>query len=322
MKNSLISIIVPVYNSEKWIEKCVDSLLKQTYQNIEILLINDWSTDSSLEVIKNLSKRNKNIKILSHINHGVWYTRNVWIKESKWEYITFIDADDRLDANFLETLYKEIWNNDIVISWYKQVDINDNLIFKRRLKPKYESRFRQMVVRWKLYKREFLVRKNIYFNELKIWEDISFSRCCYVNTKKIKVINYVWYNSLTHIESATHNISLWKQNTTLEIFKKIGELSNESFLRDNIKSVNFFFLKEFANWILSKVWILSKKDLLNLWNINRLRLKNFYKTKRLKLFFHYNNTEPFKINLATYFIYLLMKLRLYWVLVFLLKIIK
>ena len=322
MRDGLISVIIPVYNSENWIKKCVDSLLKQRYKNIEILLINDWSSDNSLEELKKLSQKSKDIKVISHENHWVWHTRNVWIKQSKWDYITFVDADDRLDVDFLETLYKEIWDNDMVISWYKQVDINDNLIFKRRLKPRYESRFRQMVIRWKLYKREFLVKNDIYFNELKIWEDISFSWCCYVNTEKIKVINYVWYNNLRHIESVTHNISLGKQNTTLEIFRKIGELSSDTFLIKNLKYVNFFFLKEFANWMIGKAWLMSREDLLQLWSKNWFRLKNFFQIKGLKLFFRYNTTEPFKINVATYFIYLFMKFRLHWVLTFLLKIIK
>ncbi|MGL6105767.1 glycosyltransferase family 2 protein [Romboutsia sp.] len=94
MNNKKISVIVPVYNVEKYLERCLNSLLNQTYKNLEIILINDGSTDSSEEIRKKYSKQDEKIKFISQENKGIAETRNVGIKNSTGEYIAFLDSDD------------------------------------------------------------------------------------------------------------------------------------------------------------------------------------------------------------------------------------
>ena len=93
-KKELVSIVVPVYNCENYIERCIKSLLEQTYKNIEIILINDGSKDRSLDICKKYSNIDKRIVIIDKKNEGVSKARNTGIKKSNGKFISFVDADD------------------------------------------------------------------------------------------------------------------------------------------------------------------------------------------------------------------------------------
>ena len=108
----LISVIVPVYNSEKYLKECINSILHQTYENIEIIIINDGSTDNSLLISQELQKEDKRIKIINQKNSGVSYSRNKGIQEATGEYIMFVDSDDFIVQNYIELMYKEITKNN------------------------------------------------------------------------------------------------------------------------------------------------------------------------------------------------------------------
>lgn len=116
MKN--ISVIIPCYNTEKYIEKCIDSILNQTYKNIEIILIDDLSTDNTYNIISSYAEKHKNIiAIQNKKNSGAAYSRNIALKHAKYELISFIDSDDYIDSNYYESMIKLIEkdNSDIVV---------------------------------------------------------------------------------------------------------------------------------------------------------------------------------------------------------------
>lgn len=113
MNNDLISIIVPVYNTATYLQKCIDSLVSQTYPDIEIILVNDGSTDESLKICKENSKRYENIKVFSQNNSGVSAARNRGIRESQGKYITFVDSDDELFLDAIETMYELIVSDEL-----------------------------------------------------------------------------------------------------------------------------------------------------------------------------------------------------------------
>lgn len=98
----LISIVVPVYNAEKYIVKCMDSLINQTYGNIEIIVINDGSKDRTKNILDKYALNDKRIKIIHKENTGVSDTRNIGINISTGEYVCFVDADDWLDSDYIE----------------------------------------------------------------------------------------------------------------------------------------------------------------------------------------------------------------------------
>lgn len=123
MNNELISIIVPVYNVELYLEKCIDSILKQTYENIEILIIDDGSTDNSSKICDNYSKRDARIKVVHKDNGGLSSARNAGIGLMSGKYVAFIDSDDWIQDDYIYQLYKCALENksDLVITGLKNV---------------------------------------------------------------------------------------------------------------------------------------------------------------------------------------------------------
>lgn len=120
----LISIIIPVYNVEKYLCQCIDSVLLQTYTNIEIIMINDGSTDSSGDICDNYSKKDARITVIHKENGGVSSARNIGIEHAQGKYILFIDADDFIDVDYIEAMYCAVTKNnaDIVCGNFTVVD--------------------------------------------------------------------------------------------------------------------------------------------------------------------------------------------------------
>ena len=107
-QNPLISVIIPMYNGAKYLHKCVDSLLAQTYTNLEIILVDDGSTDESVQMCDELAQREQRIRVIHQANGGISVARNTGIKAAKGEYISFIDVDDWVAPIFIETLWKAV----------------------------------------------------------------------------------------------------------------------------------------------------------------------------------------------------------------------
>ena len=127
--NTLISVIVPVYNTEKYLERCVKSLIQQTYRNIEIILVNDGSMDKSFEICKKLQEKYKNIILINKKNGGLSSARNAGIEVANGEYIAFLDSDDWVTQDCYEYMLNlAVTNNaeiaDIMVSQVKSKDDN------------------------------------------------------------------------------------------------------------------------------------------------------------------------------------------------------
>ena len=133
-KSPLVSIIVPVYNAQTYLEKCVDSLLNQTYQQLEIILINDGSTDQSLHICEKYKKSHRNIVIVSKTNAGASAARNTGIEQASGEWVTFVDADDWIEMNFVEALleFATLHHLKLVSAGYCTVRDSDkkNILYK------------------------------------------------------------------------------------------------------------------------------------------------------------------------------------------------
>ena len=107
-----VSVIVPIYNVEKYLERCIISLINQTFSNIEIIALNNGSTDKSLDILNYYAYKDKRIRVISNKNIGVSKSRNIGIKEAKGEYIVFVDSDDWIDSNMIEILHGTISDNN------------------------------------------------------------------------------------------------------------------------------------------------------------------------------------------------------------------
>lgn len=123
-----ISIIMPVYNKEKYLYKSIKSILNQTYENFELIIVNDGSTDNSSSICHKFEQEDSRIKVIDIENNGVSNARNIGIKNANGQYIQFIDADDYIDKYMLEDLVNlsEKYNTDIIITEIKKVDLKSN----------------------------------------------------------------------------------------------------------------------------------------------------------------------------------------------------
>ena len=141
-KGELISIIVPIYNVENYLRQCLDSIVAQTYQNFECLLINDGSPDHSADICREYVSKDSRFRYFEKENGGVSSARNLGIEYSKGEYITFIDSDDWVDSDYLEVLYTALIdeNADISVSTYKRFHMADNCWYVHSFQRGYEKR--------------------------------------------------------------------------------------------------------------------------------------------------------------------------------------
>lgn len=123
----LVSIIVPVYNTEKYIEQCIQSILNNGYSNIEILAINDGSTDNSGAILELLSRSDCRVKVINKVNEGVSVARNLGLDLSLGEYITFVDSDDYIKRGMIQDLVSRLEKNDCDIAVCTRCRVCDNI---------------------------------------------------------------------------------------------------------------------------------------------------------------------------------------------------
>ena len=213
MQKPLISIIVPVFNVEKYLSKCIDSLIKQTYVNKEIILIDDGSTDHCGEICDNYHDKFPNlIKVIHKINGGLSSARNLGIANANGLYIIFVDSDDYIEANMIEVLFHNIMrtNVDICVSSFyeeyenntKNVDLDDDILTNiEALKfLTKEDKGYAMIVMWnKLINRDVL--NGISFPEGKIHEDQWIIHKLLYKSKKISLISDRLYHHVNRPNS-------------------------------------------------------------------------------------------------------------------------
>ena len=199
------SIIIPIYNVEKYLPKCLDSLVNQTYTNIEIICVNDGSPDNSLKILEQYAQNDNRIKIINQENQGVSIARNVGINNATGNYILFVDADDWIETNTCDILNKNIEKNNldlIIFNAYIAKNNQCNLGFCCNQESIMYSSM------WSIcYKREFLNKNNIRFPQnIKIAEDHIFKIQAIVKADKISIIDDFLYYYLADRENSSSKI--------------------------------------------------------------------------------------------------------------------
>lgn len=209
----LVSVIVPVYNNVMWIKQCVDSLLFQTYQNMEIILVDDQSMDGSAEICDYYAKKSSKVKVIHQENRGVSTARNKGIEEAKGEWLAFVDSDDYLSRNIIELAVQTAEKNFADMVCWNFAELRSGNIFP--CEPIYiDSMRKEDVVSaiiagyrnkfclgkyvrsacGKLFKREIIVQNNIRFAEdLYIGEDAVFLLSCVNAIDHISLCNEYGY---------------------------------------------------------------------------------------------------------------------------------
>ena len=203
--NPLISIIVPVYNVEDYLRECLDSIVNQTYKNLDIILVDDGSTDSSGKICDKYVDKDNRIKVIHNENHGVSHSRNCGLDIAKGEYILFIDSDDTVKSNYVFEMIKEVREEDYDLVVSNIIDIFDT---ESRIRIKNIEKLTgdlrkdfyklRMLLRGpvvKLYKKSIINKYNIRFSEhMKVAEDQVFNFEYYSQIKNYKFIDYSGYN--------------------------------------------------------------------------------------------------------------------------------
>lgn len=238
-KDILISIVVPVYNARDYLEDCLDSIINQSYKNIEIILIDDGSSDGSNNILDMYATKDTRIKVIHNTNHGVSYTRNYGIKIATGSKILFIDSDDTVDLDYVKKLIEPLQNGDsnLVVCGINDVNVKKNKIRARKFPKKlvgsmqedFVALFMMPIVTGpvtKLYDVNVLRKNEAYFSkDISFNEDVMFNLNYLRFVNEYKIVNEALYNycrrptqSLSKDRSEKNFKSVLKVANTLKNF--------------------------------------------------------------------------------------------------------
>ena len=230
-----VSILIPIYNVEKYLRQCLESVINQTLKDIEIICINDGSTDNSPEIIKEFAAKDSRIKVIDKQNTGYGHSMNCGLKMAQGEYIGIIESDDFTELNMFEVLYNHAKKSDAEIvrsNHFEQVDKHFkfleifhqdtyNQIFTPRLQN-YKFFSRQVAVWSGIYKRDFLSKNEIYFTETPgaSYQDISFAFKAFSCVDRLLLIK----DAFVHYRIDNPNSSVKSKQKVYCIFDEFDEI--------------------------------------------------------------------------------------------------
>jgi len=201
-----VSVIVPVYNGAKHLRRCIDSVFNCGFESIEILLLNDGSTDSSLSILMEYeSSHPGKARVFSHKNMGVARTRNRGVELARGRYILFLDQDDWFDKDYIITFYDAIdkTGSDVVVGGYKRIDAKGRTVLKRLLSGKGYYRYITVSAWAKIHRTAFLKENGIEFFDNNIGEDVVFCAHEAILSDKFSFVPYIGYNWYLNEESVS-----------------------------------------------------------------------------------------------------------------------
>lgn len=223
--DDLISVIVPIYNVEEYLIKCIKSIINQTYQNLEILLIDDGSTDNCLKICNNLQKNDNRIRVYHKSNGGLSDARNYGVVRASGKYVCFVDSDDYIDAAMIEKLYMKIKKENADVCSCDVIAVSSNQ--ESKVSRKYMSKMIDDVYYgngfvWnKMYKKKLI--ENILFDTtIHIYEDLLFNYTILAKKEvKYTFIKDPLYYYIQRNGSIMHSNYIQKKLYSLEVTEKI-----------------------------------------------------------------------------------------------------
>lgn len=257
-----ISVIIPIYNAEKYLEKSIESVLRQSIHNLELILVNDGSTDHSLDVIMKYADSDKRILVIDKEREGVSIARNTAIKLARGKYIAFVDADDYIDDDMFETMYVTLENSKTDIAMCGYMEEFDRLVIcikppwrdrtilikddiKNQLIPCMISHRKKDISSeimkgnvWRLLiNKEFIVNHNIYFNsKIALAEDLLFCIDLLSHSESIIILEKCFYHYVRHAVSTLNCYRVNNLEESLYVHEQLKEkLEANNLLKDNME---------------------------------------------------------------------------------------
>lgn len=266
MKDKLITIIVPIYNVEKYLAQCIESIISQTYKKIEIILVNDGSSDSSGKICEHYANIDNRIKIINKKNGGLSSARNIAMQKCSGKYIMFVDGDDIISEKTIELLYQNIINNSSDISTCKMVPFyDDDLTITKKIQKNHKIRnhcrtlnteqslkmllYHKMITNSanaKLYSKKLF--EKIKYPEGEICEDLATTYKIFSSAKRVSFNSNIMYfyrqrkHSIMHTKNEKRLSALdFAKEETRFVTSKYPKLKNAATYREFMESV--FLLK-------------------------------------------------------------------------------
>ncbi len=270
-----VSVIIPVYNSENQIEACLDSILKQTYTNIEIICINDGSLDNTQNRLEEYSKKDSRIIIVNKENSGASTSRNIGIERSTGKYITFVDSDDTIEENMIEVLMNELAEKESEIVLCNFYYVTNNRIKNKASKRKSFINRKEFLKKFHNYYTKTLINppwnkiyikdkiKHNFDSSLILGEDLDFNIKYFNGIERVAIVDEYLYNyKINNICSIT---SKFKSNPN-EYFNMYLKIFNDLFYKNEVTTslkFDLFFVKDYISYFFNKSN--NKKEISNLY---------------------------------------------------------
>ncbi len=270
-----LSVVIPVYNVESYVEECMDSVIGQSYKNLEIICVNDGSTDKSGPIVEKYSEKDSRVTVINQNNSGVSEARNKGIDRASGEYITFVDPDDRLEPSAYEIAMSHFEKEDVDIlvwgykvfpfsgTWYAKAGSVSDKLYKSDSINAYFNEKSSTVVWNKIYKSSLIKNNSIHFKKgLKYGEDIHFNLLIFPKAKNIKFIPDKLYNYRVKREgSAT---TAFGRKTKLEnqfiMFENVfNDWNNLGYIKGNESKL----VSHFTGLAYNEIKALKEEDLKN-----------------------------------------------------------
>lgn len=233
MNNPLVSIIIPVYNVEDFVEKCLESAYLQSYENIELIVVDDGSTDKSSVICDDFAKNKKNVKVFHNKNGGLSFARNFGIKKASGELIALVDSDDFVEKDFIEKMIEALEKDgsDVVVCGFDEEKPERKILSGKEatIKLLVEQENLEMVAWNKLYKKDLFIKNNIWYPVGEKNEDSLTTYKILSKAKKISYIPEILYN---YIKRDGSIMNATKIEERLIMRERAGEESIKFFVDD------------------------------------------------------------------------------------------
>ncbi len=250
MNKPKISVIIPVYNVEKYLRECLDSVVNQTFKDIEIICIDDGSKDLSYSILEEYAQKDERFILIKQENSGAGAARNKGIEVARGEYLYFLDSDDFVDITLLEKAHTKIKENDCDVCIFKNYFYNDNTkekyinknwenrfyylknkkTFNRESFPKAFYLIFNIAAFTKLYRKNFIIKNSIRFQEIKTCNDVFFNFYTLSKADKITLLNEYL---VTYRIAQTGSLSA-NRNKSIECIKSAFNILKEKLIQDNL----------------------------------------------------------------------------------------